>query len=83
MPGFLLYICIMATVNLNINLTLEQLLKAVKQLSPSERLKVNDALWENNTEIPAEHQQLVLNRIEIAENNPERLLDWDEVSKDL
>lgn len=77
------YICTMATVNLNINLSLEQLLKAVKQLSPSERLKVNDALWESNTEIPAEHQQLVLSRIEAAKKNPDLLLNWDEVSKDL
>lgn len=73
----------MNTVKLNINLSLEQLLKAVQQLSPAEKLKVSDALWESNAEIPVEHQQLVLNRMEKSKNNPERLLEWNEVSKNL
>jgi hypothetical protein len=31
--------------------------------------------------IPKEHQDLVLDRIEKIEKNPERPLDWDEASK--
>jgi len=34
-------------------------------------------------EIPIEHQKLVLDRIAKARKNPERLLDWDNVSKNL
>ncbi|WP_395076899.1 hypothetical protein [Flavobacterium sp.] len=37
----------------------------------------------NNNEIPIEHQKIVLDRIEKANTNPERLLDWDEVAKTL
>lgn len=34
-------------------------------------------------QIPNEHQQIVLERIAKAKTNPERLLDWDEISKNL
>jgi len=34
-------------------------------------------------EIPAEHQAIVLERVAKAKANPKRLLDWDEVSKNL
>lgn len=40
--------------------------------------KTNEA-----SEIPVKHQQIVLDRIAKAKTNPERLLDWDEVSKKL
>jgi hypothetical protein len=33
--------------------------------------------------IPNEHQEIVLERVEKSKTNPERLLDWDEVSKTL
>jgi len=73
----------METIKLNINIEFNQLLEAVKQLSPRERLKINDAIWNQETEIPIEHQKLVLSRISKSSKNPERLLDWDEVSKNL
>lgn len=37
----------------------------------------------DSNQIPIEHQELVLERIEKSKENPERLLDWDEVSKNL
>jgi hypothetical protein len=73
----------MESINLNINLTVKQLLEAVKQLSPSDKLKINDAIWESDTDIPQSHQKLVLERIEKSKADPARLLDWDEVSKTL
>ncbi|MDX6180782.1 addiction module protein [Flavobacterium sp. Fl-77] len=73
----------MESIKLNINLSVNQLVEAVKQLSPKDRLKINDAIWNDNIEIPIEHQEIVLNRIAKAKTNPERLLDWDEVSKKL
>lgn len=51
-------------ITLNIDLSFKQLLQAVKQLSPKEKLLLNDALWNETMEIPAEHQALVLGRIE-------------------
>ncbi len=71
----------METIKLNIDLSLNQLVEAVKQLSPKDRLKINDAIWNEDTEIPVEHQKIVLERIAKAKANPERLLDWDKVSK--
>ena len=73
----------METIKLNIKLNVDQLLEAVKQLSPKDRLKINDAIWNDDIEIPVEHQILVLNRVAKAEANQNRLLDWDEVSKSL
>lgn len=73
----------MESVNLNINLTVEQLIQAVKQLSPKDKLKLNDALWDETAEIPESHKAIVLDRIAEAKANPGRLLDWDEVSKTL
>ena len=70
----------METIKLNIDLSVSQLLEAVKQLSPKDRLKINDALWNEDVEIPIEHQKIVLDRIAKAKTNPERLLDWDKVS---
>jgi hypothetical protein len=34
-------------------------------------------------DIPVEHQRIVLERMEKSKINPERLLDWDKVSKNL
>jgi len=73
----------METIKLNIDLSVSQLLEAVKQLSPKDRLKINDALWNEDIEIPTEHQKIVLDRIAKAKTNPERLLDWDKVCKTL
>jgi len=71
----------METIKLNINLTVNQLMEAVKQLSPKDKLKINDAIWSDDMEIPIEHQKIVMDRISKSKTNPERLLDWDEVSK--
>ncbi|MCC9017562.1 MULTISPECIES: addiction module protein [Flavobacterium] len=73
----------METIKLNINLSVNQLIEAVKQLSPKDRLKINDAIWNDSMEIPVEHQKIVLDRITKAKANPERLLDWDDVAKNL
>jgi len=73
----------METIKLHIDFTVNQLLEAVKQLSPKDKLKINDAIWSDDMEIPVEHQKLVLERVEKSKANPERLLDWDEVSKKL
>jgi len=73
----------MESIRLNINLTLEQLIETVKQLSPLDKLKVNEAIWDEQIDIPKEHQELVLDRIAKSKANPERMLDWDEVLKTL
>ena len=73
----------MDSINLNIKLDINQLLEAVKQLSPTDRLKINDAIWNDEIEIPPEHQKIVLDRVYKSQIDPNRLLDWEEVSKNL
>ncbi|MDR3695705.1 addiction module protein [Mucilaginibacter sp.] len=73
----------MEAATINIQLNFKQIVEAVRQLSPSEKFKLNEIIWEDNIEIPKAHQELVLSRLEKGEQNPERLLDWDEVVKTL
>lgn len=73
----------MDSLHLNVNLNFQQLLEIVKQLSPSEKLELNDFIWNSSMDIPMEHQKLVLDRIQKSKVNPDRMLDWDEASKDL
>lgn len=49
-----------------------------KNINITDELNIN-----NPIEIPIEHLLIVLERIEKSKINPERLLDWDEVSKNL
>ena len=69
--------------HLNINLNIEQLVEVVKQLSPDDKLILNEAIWSEDMDIPQEHQKLVQDRIENARKNPERMLDWDKASEKL
>jgi hypothetical protein len=73
----------METIKLNNKITVNQLVEEVKQLSPKDRLKISDVIWNDNVEIPIEHQKIVIERMAKAKANPERLLDWDEISKNL
>jgi hypothetical protein len=73
----------MNSLQINVNLNFQQLLEVVKQLSPTEKVKLNEFIWNDNFDIPEEHQKIVLNRIKKSKTNPNRMLDWDEVSKTL
>ncbi len=73
----------MSSLHLNINLSFEQLKEVVKQLSPTDRLKLSDIIWNEEIEIPTEHQEMVLNRIKNSQTNPSRMQDWDTASKSL
>ena len=68
---------------ITVNLNFQQLLDFIRQLSPKEKLQLNEVLWEEGMDIPVEHQNLVLERVKGARQNPGRLLDWDEASKKL
>ncbi|WP_069658328.1 addiction module protein [Arcticibacter eurypsychrophilus] len=66
-----------------IELSFRQLKDAVKQLSPSEKLDLNEVIWSEDITIPIEHQSIVNERVAEYKNNPEILLDWDIASKKL
>ena len=73
----------MENLHVNINLSIQQLVDVVKQLSPEEKLILNEAIWSEGMGIPQEHQDLVMDRIKKARQNPDRLLDWDDACKKL
>ncbi len=73
----------MNTVQLNVNLNFQQLVEAVKKLSPADKVKLNDAIWDENMQVPAEHKKIVAERMAKSKQNPSRLLDWDKASKTL
>lgn len=58
----------------------QQIIDMINQLSPSEKLKINDVLWSGNTEIPIEHQKLVKDRMKKSKTAPSRMVDWDDAS---
>ena len=68
---------------ISLELSLKQLMDAVKQLSPAEKLELSEMIWEEDISIPMEHQDLVKKRIQKAKEDPEGLLDWDIASKRL
>ena len=73
----------MENLHVKINLNIQQLVDVVKQLSPDEKLILNEAIWSEGMDIPQEHQMLVMDRIKNARENPDTMLDWDEASKKL
>ena len=69
------------TLDLKINLDFKQLTSIVKQLNSSEKMKLNEAIWDDGMEIPEEHQKLVLQWIKKARQNPNRMLPLDKAIK--
>ena len=74
---------IMSNVHVKIDLSFQQLTDIVKQLSPSEKLKLNDVIWDENMEVPDEHQKIVLGRVKKSRQNPGRMLDWNKAARTL
>jgi hypothetical protein len=68
----------MEAAKINIQVNFQQIIEAVKQLSPAEKLKLSDLIWEDDINIPVETQKIVLDRIKYAREHPETMLDWDE-----
>jgi hypothetical protein len=66
-----------------VELSFRQLVDAVRQLSPAEKLELNEVLWSEGMSIPAEHQNIVNERISEYRANPDILLDWGTASQDL
>lgn len=73
------------TIQLNISLSFDELLQAVKNLPPSEKMLLSEMLSSESSEvgidIPEEHRMLVKERIIKYENNPGSYLTWDEMER--
>jgi hypothetical protein len=68
---------------ITVELSLKQLMDAVKQLSLSEKLELNEMIWKDDMAIPSEYQKLVKDRKSKSDTNPHLLLDWKTASKKL
>ena len=72
-------------VQINIPLSFKQIVDIVKQLSPSEKQHLSEVLWsEQNMDgsvIPEEHKQIVRERINKYENNPESYYSWNDIER--
>jgi hypothetical protein len=73
----------MEATQLKIKLNFKQLTSIVKQLNASEKMKLNEAIWDEKMEIPIEHQRLVMERIGKAKQDPTRMLNWEKAIKQL
>lgn len=73
----------MGNVHINIDLSFQQLTDIVKQLSPSEKLKLNDVIWDEKMEAPEEHRKIVMERMKKSRQDSGRMLDWNKASRTL
>ena len=73
----------MRNFHIDLSLDFNQVLDIVRQLSPAEKMQLNEFIWEEDTEVPLEHQQIVIDRLEERRINPSVMLDWEIVSKTL
>ena len=67
--------------SVSINLSFQQLAEVVKQLSPTDKIKLNEVIWGDNAIIPTKHQKLVSGRIAKSKQKPDMMLDWNEALK--
>jgi hypothetical protein len=73
----------MNIVQLNVHLNFQQLVDAVKKLSPAEKVKLDNAIWEESMDVADDHKKIVTERIAKSKQNPGRMLDWNKASKTL
>jgi hypothetical protein len=66
-------------IKLNIPLNFNQVLDIVRQLSPKDKLRLQNVLEnEQPADIPEDHKNIVRQRIKASKSNPSSLLNWDE-----
>jgi hypothetical protein len=74
-------------INLNVPLTFDQVVDIVRQLSPKQKLKLKEVLQESqnidNYVIPEEHRNIVRQRMKASQDDPSRLLNWEEARQKL
>ena len=53
----------MDSLQINVTLNFQQLLEVEKQLSPLEKIQLNEFIWKEDIDTPSKQQELVLERI--------------------
>jgi hypothetical protein len=67
----------------NTQISFHELVAIVKTLSVAEKQLLTEALWDDNMPVFDEHQNIVKERMEKSKLKPERMLNWESVSKSL
>jgi hypothetical protein len=67
----------------NIQVSLNQIIDIVRQLSPKEKLQLVGVIWDETSEtdidIPLEHHEIVKQRLKRMEDHPESCLSWKDI----
>jgi hypothetical protein len=70
---------------LDVQLSFNQIIEIVKQLSPIEKQKLSEVLISDqdfdNVDISDEHKQIVRQRVKKAENAPDSYLTWTDIEQ--
>jgi Putative addiction module component len=70
---------------LNVPLSLNQLIDIVRQLSPKEKQELSNVLWEEIREeeinIPEGHKKIVKQRLKRMEEHPESSISWEDIER--
>jgi hypothetical protein len=62
---------------ISIDLSLQQLIEAVRQLSPADKMKLSEIIWNSDAPIPPQHQRLVLERKAQSVQDANTMIDWE------
>ena len=71
----------MNSISVNTQISFNELVSIVKTLSVAEKQLLTEALWDDNMPVFDEHQNIVKERMEKSKLQPERMLNWESVSK--
>ena len=67
----------------NEQISFPELVAIVKTLSVSEKQLLTEVLWDDNMPVLEEHQRIVKERMEKSNRQPDRMLNWESVSKSI
>lgn len=72
-------------IQLNVPLNFKQIIDIVRQLSPKEKLQLGEVLWDDTSvdeiEIAEEQKQIVKQRLNKMEKDPESCLTWEDIER--
>jgi len=70
-------------IQVNVQLSLNQIIDIVRQLKPKEKLQLSGVIWDETSEtdinIPEEHQEIIKQRLKRMEDHPESCLNWADI----
>ena len=67
----------------NAQISFPELVANVKTLSVTEKQLLTEVLWDDNMPVLEEHQRIVKERMKKSNRQPDRMLNWESVSKSI